>query len=51
MERNVPHDLWLYDDRCMKKWQRWILSDHSKRIPLICYTWLQAAEVHFLFIS
>lgn len=30
MESNVPRELWLYDDRCMKKWQGWILSDHSQ---------------------
>lgn len=29
MERNVPRDQWLYDDRCMEKWQGWILADHS----------------------
>ncbi|MFD1465499.1 DNA-directed RNA polymerase subunit beta [Lapidilactobacillus mulanensis] len=29
MERNVPRDQWLYDDRGMMKWMGWILSDHS----------------------
>lgn len=26
---DVPRDQWLYNDRCMAKWQGWILSDHS----------------------
>ncbi|WP_155287376.1 DNA-directed RNA polymerase subunit beta [Lacticaseibacillus zhaodongensis] len=29
MSRDVPRELWLYDDRCMMKWMGWILSDHS----------------------
>ncbi|WP_125760887.1 DNA-directed RNA polymerase subunit beta [Companilactobacillus hulinensis] len=29
MERIVPREKWLYDDRCMKKWMGWLLSDHS----------------------
>ncbi|WP_125590969.1 DNA-directed RNA polymerase subunit beta [Companilactobacillus jidongensis] len=29
MERIVPRDKWLYDDRGMVKWMGWLLSDHS----------------------
>lgn len=29
MERIVPREKWLYDDRGMIKWMGWILSDHS----------------------
>ncbi|BDZ31587.1 DNA-directed RNA polymerase subunit beta [Lactiplantibacillus sp. WILCCON 0030] len=29
MERIVPREKWLYDDRGMLKWMGWILSDHS----------------------
>ncbi|WP_318766192.1 DNA-directed RNA polymerase subunit beta [Lactiplantibacillus carotarum] len=29
MERIVPREKWLYDDRGMMKWMGWLLSDHS----------------------
>ncbi|MCH4007926.1 DNA-directed RNA polymerase subunit beta [Companilactobacillus sp.] len=29
MERIVPRDKWLYNDRGMMKWMGWLLSDHS----------------------
>ncbi|BDZ31837.1 hypothetical protein RA086_11440 [Lactiplantibacillus sp. WILCCON 0030] len=29
MERTVPREKWLYDDRGMMKWMGWILSDAS----------------------
>lgn len=27
-----PRELWLYDDRCMKKWQGFFLSDHTQAL-------------------
>ncbi|WP_390409590.1 DNA-directed RNA polymerase subunit beta [Lacticaseibacillus jixiensis] len=27
--RQVPREMWLYDDRCMMNWMGWLLSDHS----------------------
>lgn len=29
MERIVPREKWLYNDRGMMKWMGWLLSDHS----------------------
>lgn len=29
MERVVPREKWLYDDRGMMKWMGWILAGHS----------------------
>ncbi|WP_288530584.1 hypothetical protein [uncultured Lactiplantibacillus sp.] len=29
MERVVPCEKWLYDDRGMMKWMGWILAGHS----------------------
>lgn len=32
MERVVPREKWLYDDRGMMKWMGWILAGHSAYI-------------------
>lgn len=29
MQQIVPRTKWLYDDRGMKKWMGWLLSDHT----------------------